>query len=381
VLDNRKTKPASFKMEGYYNVRPVAVFIAAVFSFIPLPSLAQSNNIFGNQIFAYSQKSEVVRKELDKWESSMDFVKNRNGSVVDNQAQTTPDYYNVTTPVVKESQDMREEIIELTIGYLSGIQGQQIFEIIDNQGRRVTKLIYPHRGAMLFFNGELRLLSRFFIGGKYGNSHFDRVTSTDTNWLPAIQPDVWWEANSRCKAELEIYDINFYLRLIDSENLSLDVLSGYQHQKGRYGMTDLVDTVEWWNPTSVAYNGFDSFYKIIYKGPRLGLRTEVSGGKYSARLSFAYSWLKTKGYGWWNLMNYAFEQIGDKGYGLDMEGELSYKLTPRISAGLGYNYFLRKQERLKESGSQPGVSYDDLDIVRNADSKIYGPYAVLRFNW
>jgi hypothetical protein len=111
------------------------------------------------------------------------------------------------------------------------------------------------------------------------------------------------------------------------------------------------------------------------------LRTEVSGGKYSARLSFAYSWLKTKGYGWWNLMNYAFEQIGDKGYGLDMEGELSYKLTPRISAGLGYNYFLRKQERLKESGSQPGVSYDDLDIVRNADSKIYGPYAVLRFNW
>jgi len=36
---------------------------------------------------------------------------------------------------------------------------------------------------------------------------------------------------------------------------------------------------------------------------------------------------------------------------------------PRWFAGLNYRYSYYKQEKMRESGSEPGYSYDELDII------------------
>ena len=299
--------------------------------------------------------------------------------------------------------------IDLSIEYMPFVKGEQIFEVIDDVGRRISRLHYPHRGQMYFLNGEIRLLPRLSVGGKYGSSHFKKTNSTDSDWyydfIPELNDMVWNESNSRTKTEVEISDLNFYYRILDlkaeaqeeeekqeglldilrldqnNSKLLIDLILGYQWERGRYGSTDLVDTVEWWTPEYVPYNGLDSFYKIYYRGPRLGVRAQGTAGKLTTRLSFAYAWLSTKAYGWWNLVNYDFEEHGRLGYGLDFQIELDYNFTPHFQGGFGFNWFMYRQERLKESGNRPGFVYDDLDIIRNADSTIYSPKVVLRYIW
>jgi hypothetical protein len=255
---------------------------------------------------------------------------------------------------------------------------------------------------MLMIKGRIELLPRLYFGGKYAGSHFKDTTCTDTDWIPDFDPGVWLESNSRCEPDIDIFDLNFYYTLLDLsseeakkktqtkewfdllrvDKLSLDAFVGYQEERGYYRATDLVDTVEWWTSVYNPIPGLDSYYKVCYRGPRLGLSAEGSAGKVSTRLSFAYAWLHTAAKGWWNLMNYSFEQRGSKGYGLDVELETTYHITPNFSAGLGYNYLFYRQKRLTESGSIPGViSYENWDIIRNVDSSIYGPSFLLRYHW
>lgn len=295
--------------------------------------------------------------------------------------------------------------ISLDFEYSFGLKGGQTFEIIDSRGRRISKLHYSHRGQMYTFKGEAKILPQLFIAGRYGSSNFKKSNSTDTNWQPATRPDIWFESHSRTKTALEISDLNFYYRIFDlntenirgnvwlkdlfdyfkignkNDKITFDLLAGYQWQKGRYGMTNLVDTMEWWVPVNNPINGQDSFYKIVYRGPRLGFRTQATSGKFSTKIAFAYSLLSTKAYGWWNTTTNIFEQHGKNGYGFDLALELDYEFTPHLLGGVGFNYLLRKQKNLKESANQPGLVYDDLDIVRNTDSSLYGPSIILRYIW
>ncbi len=273
---------------------------------------------------------------------------------------------------------LRNITIELTLEYAFHIQGEQNFEVIDDTGMRISRLHYPHRGEMVILNGEVRFLPRVSLGGRYATSLFERTTCTDTDWL-ILTDIVWNESHSSCKEGVSLYDINLYYRLIDLDKesieeesiysdglgikdifiptvdkLSLDVFVGYQQQKGRYGTSELVDTVEGWTPVNIPYNGQDSFYKICYRGPRVGLRLEGSSGKVTSRLSFAYAFLNTKAFGWWNLRQYEFEQHGRSGFGVNIETELAYNFTPNITAGLGFHFFICRQKRLRESGSYPG---------------------------
>jgi len=298
---------------------------------------------------------------------------------------------------------LRNVHVELAMEYIGFVNGKQTFEVINETGQRISRLSYPHSGGMWFLKGEVRLLPRFSVGGRYGNSNFKKTTVTDTDWLPAIATDrVWNESNSDGDTKLELYDINLYYRMLnfDKENtelgssdmavlnnwmvdkLSVDIFSGYQKQEGRYGMTNLVDTIEWWQTVSTPYQGLNSFYKIKYYGPRLGLRAEGSRGKFSSKLSFAYAWLSTDAFGWWNLREYPFWQKGKNGYGLEAEVEVSYQITSHLSGGVGFNYISLRQRNMTETGYNPTLPfYKDLDIIRNVNSDIYGPSVILKYIW
>jgi len=298
---------------------------------------------------------------------------------------------------------LRNLHIELAIEYMGYVTGKQTFEVVNDVGQRISRLSYPHSGGMYIGKGELRLLPRLSVGGRYGNSNFRKTTCTDTDWLPAIATDrVWMESNSDSDIKIELYDINLYLRLLDfdrentelgssdmsvlnnwkADKLSVDIFSGYQKQEGRYGMINLVDTIEDYQTAGVPYNSLDSFYKIKYYGPRLGLRAAGSYGKFSSKLSFAYAWLSTDAFGWWNLRKYPFWQNGRNGYGLETEVEVTYQLTSHLSAGLGFNYISLRQKNMTESGYNSTTPfYKDLDIIRNVNSDIYGPSVILKYIW
>jgi hypothetical protein len=300
---------------------------------------------------------------------------------------------------------LRNLHIELAMEYIATVQGKQTFEVIDDSGQRISRLSYPHKGEIWLVRGEMRLLPRISVGGRYGNSNFRKSSSTDTDWLPNIAPGlVWNESISDTNIKLELYDINLYCRLLNfdkdapdessqvlqmlnnwmADKLSLDVFGGYQKQKARYKTYNLLDTIEDWRAVHTFIPGEASFYKIKYYGPRLGLRAEGSRGKFSSRLSFAYAQLKTNAFGWWNLRNYHFWQSGKNGQGLEFEAELTYKFTPHLSAGIGFNYISLKQKNLSETGiyeTDSGNNYKDLDIIRNANCSIYGPSVILKYIW
>lgn len=316
---------------------------------------------------------------------------------------------------------LRKLSFELTLEYAFFMHGKQRFEVVNSQEFDISKLIYPIKGEILILKGEIGFLSKIFLGGKYGSSEFKKTTCSDEDWglydltwPNGIDNYVDYQITKQdCKSKVYFFDVNLYYRLlafnrdqakerflpsiyvrekqlwdyIQLDKLFFDIFAGYQSQRGRYNMIDPLK--EWLRDdegTSYFMAGLpaninlDSFYKIEYKGPRVGLRAGTQG-KLNTKFSFAYAWLKTDAYGWWNLRNYSFQQSGENGGGLDIELEAAYKFTPRLCAGLGYNYFYYQQKKMKESGVQPGYVYEDLDIIRNANCKIYGPSFILKYIW
>lgn len=314
--------------------------------------------------------------------------------------------------------------IELTLEFGFATQGEQSFELYndydgDGDLDKVSRLEYPHQGEMLILKGEVGFLSGFSIGGRFGSSSFSKRLCSDEDW------HVWdptWPygtdnyvdyqiTKQKSESKAEFFDVNLYYRLIDLDedevkrirlsseestvfdylmidSLSLDVFAGYQQQKGRYRMIDpmteylLYDEGSWYYIAGFPQDiGLDSFYKIKYRGPRLGVRAEGSKGKFTTRVRLAYAWLKTKAYGWWNLRDLTFWQTGDEGYGIDTGFEVTYSFTPSLSAGLGYNYFYSHEGRLELSAIEAGTPWPAGAEVRNANSKIYGPSFILRYIW
>lgn len=314
----------------------------------------------------------------------------------------------------------RKITMELTLEYAFAIGGEQSFKVVDSQENVISKLTYPIDGDIYILKGEIGL-GRIFLGGRYADSQFKRNTNSDEDWnlFDATWPygtDSYIDytiSKQNCKSKVNFYDLNLYYRLLDYnrdqakerffssvfvrdkqlwdyvqlDKIFFDMFAGYQSQAGRFCMKDPMkerlfeDEGVYYYTTGLPDNiGLDSFYKIEYKGPRLGVRMGTQG-RLSSRFSFAYSWLTTKAYGWWNLRTYSFEQNGSNGRGLDFSLELTYRFIPRLSAGLGYNYFLYRQKRMTESGNLPGYVFSDLDGIRNADYKIYGPSFVLKYSW
>ena len=136
----------------------------------------------------------------------------------------------------------------------------------------------------------------------------------------------------------------------------------------------------WWLPDDTPIDGLNSFYKVIYHGPRFGIRVGGQAGKLGSDLSLSYAILKTKGYGWWNLRDYWFEMNGKNGYGWDLGLNTRYHFTPSLAVGVGFNYVRNFQGRLTESGNDP-YEYHDLPIVRNVVSTIYSPSLLVSINW
>ncbi|MCX5702854.1 MAG: hypothetical protein NTW64_07835 [Candidatus Omnitrophica bacterium] len=323
--------------------------------------------------------------------------------------------------VVEKS--LRDITIELALEYMFAAQGKQVFEVVDSQGGLISRLTFPNEGQMLILKAEAGFRNKFFLSGRYGNSQFSKKICSDEDWnLPIDPPDPLFGDNldyqitrQDSKPKVEIFDVNLYYRLLDLDKdkakqeglssgkmkifenlmvdkLSFDIFVGYQQQKGRYSMIDpwreylIFDGGIWYSYEDLlpADIGLDSFYKIEYKGPRLGIRTQGSRGKFTTKLRFAYAWLETKAYGWWNMREYSFWQSGTRGYGIDTGLEVDYSFFRSFSIGVGFNYLYCRQKKLKESGVMEVPShyeYYDEDIIRNANSEIYGPSFILKYIW
>ncbi len=310
---------------------------------------------------------------------------------------------------------LRNIAVEITLEYFNNMGSQRVSFIDEATGNQISKLTYPLEGPMPIFKGELRFLPRVSLGGKYANSQLKDRVSSDEDW------DLWSSSAGEYidyqitkqagTSRVEFFDINLYYNLFASgednpdqktifpagdpiyknlniDRVSLDVLAGYQYYKGRYRTMDPMyeahgfdDGSMWYDPTYPKDIGLDSFYKIKYWGPRIGLRLGGSKGRFSSQLRLALSLLHTKAYGWWNLRDYSFWESGKNGYGTELGFDTAFAFTPSFSAGLGFNYFGYFQQKMDESGNQAGVTYYDADIVRSADCRNYGPSLILKYIW
>jgi hypothetical protein len=380
-----------------------SAFLFLIFVSLPSFSRAQSDFI---------PPGEDAQERLDMMEADLDrMVQDTN-----NFDQLVP----VQGPPPLEREEkitatMRNIAVEITLEFLF-TQGNQTFEVIDETtGARISKLDYPLRGEIPIIKGEVTFLPRVSVGGKFATSTLRKKQSSDEDW------DFWgwhnavWShidyqvTNQYSKSKVEFYDLNLYYNLFDSvrdspeslaasrskaynnfliDDFSLDVFGGYQSYRGRYRtfdpMTQSLRFVggSWWYDTTLPADiGLDSFYKIEYKGPRLGLRAAGSKGKVTTKINLSGAWLTTKAYGYWNLRDYYFSQTGKNGLGMALEIQTAYALTPSFSCGFGYDFYSYTQKKLKESGAYPGFSYSDADIIRNADCKVYGPKLLFKYIW
>ena len=345
----------------------------------------------------------------------------KSGQVYENnkyEAQENSELPRTTAIDIDETDNEKEQAIEETLNKIEielaieyqMITGEQVFTVINSGGQRISKLTYPIKGNMLTLKGELRFNPRLSVGGKYGSSDFDKTTNSDEDWnftgmhngsLKQIDYQI---TKQNCKSKMEMFDINAYYRLFNLDDSDakeetselfvidkffLDIFGGYQQQRGRYTMKDptteylrFVDS-SWWEATGLPLNeGLNSPYKVIYRGPKLGLRIGSSNKKISTRISMSYGWIKTRAHGYWNLRDYSFSQNStNTGYALNLDLDVRYKLTKNWFIGGGYTYTEYRQHELKESGVQPGDTYDNLDIIRDANNKVYGPYLMVGSIW
>ncbi len=312
----------------------------------------------------------------------------------------------------------REEIVEKTLNNIEielaldyqRIGGEQLFSVITSQGARLSQLTYPIDGDIITLRGEVRFHPKFSFGISYGSSNFEENTCSDEDWnflglhnaeMKIIEYQI---TEQDSKSEMEIFDINLYWNFLNlthgseeksdnkilvADNTSFDLFVGYHQQKGRYTMKDpvtqylrVVDDALWQAVGLPLYEGLDSPYKVKYSGPKLGIRFKGEKGKLSTVMSAAYAWIKTTAHGWWNLRSYYFTQKSTSlGRALMFDVNTRYDFYKDWYLGLGYRYIEYTQEKLKESGVLPGDTYDDLDIIRDVNNKIYGPYFTIGLIW
>ncbi|MCX5703761.1 MAG: hypothetical protein NT066_04640 [Candidatus Omnitrophica bacterium] len=367
------------------------IFVLSLFLISPLPLLAQEH--YKHKEDSASKRDIAVQKALEATERGI---------------------------AIEET--LREITIELTLEYGFAAGGKQGFELLDSQGRLASKLTYPTKGEMVIVKGEVGFWPKVFLGGRYGNSNFKKRICSDEDWN---MYDPFWPYGSDAyvdyqiskqmsKSKVEFFDINLYYRLLDIDeeelnqrnlfrkedsklfdylvidNLALDIFIGYQYQKSRSRMLDptieILRSDEGTEYSAVGLPvdiGLDSFYEIEYRGPRLGLRAIGSKGKLTTKVGFAYAYLQTKAEGWWNLRNLSFWQKGKGGSGVDIELETSYAFNPHLSLGMGFNFIYRHQEKLKMYAEEEGTPWWDgyQDRIRNANSSIYFPSALLKVIW
>ncbi len=317
---------------------------------------------------------------------------------------------------------MRKITIGLTLEYGFSAGGKQTFELMDSQGRLASKLSYPFRGEMVIVKGEIDFQSNVFLGGRYGNSNFNKKTCSDedwnlydSSWAYGSDDYIGYQISEQMsKSKVELFDINLYYRFLNTaeeklnqkqlflkedstltnnlliDNLALDVFIGYQYQKNRSTMIDPMlsllraDEGSWYYAVGMPEDlGLNSSYEIEYYGPRLGLRATGSKGKFTTKVGIAYANLQTKAEGWWNLRSLSFWQRGKNGTGLDIEMETSYAFTPNVSLGMGFNFIYRHQDKLEMYAIEDGTPWWDgyQDRSRNANSAIYLPSVLLKVTW
>jgi hypothetical protein len=386
--------------------------------------LTASSSLFVSAQDDPATRDSNIQKTMDDMEAEIKLIPTAGqNSLSDAQSASNPGVSSAPGYTGQSSREQSMEItlrdiaIEISLEYFINM-GQQTFDVIDETGgNKISSLTFPLRGGMPVVKGEVRFLPRVSLGGKYADSALKEKTCTDEDW------DFWAMHNSSLKyidyqitrqagkSRVEFYDLNLYYNLFNFsddaqgqrrlfpaterperdfglDGASFDVFIGYEYYKSRCQMLDPLYEYErfvegsWWYMTGLpADYGLDSFYKIEYQGPRIGFRAAATKGKCTTGLRCALASLRSKAHGWWNLREYSYWQTGKNGLGAEAGLDVTYAVTRSFSAGVGFNYLGYFQDKMKESGNYPGYSYDNADIIRNANSRNYGPTFILKYIW
>ena len=378
------------------SIKTICIFVLL----FPVYLFAQDDFFPERNFLILAEREELINRTLDRYD----------------QREFIPQ----ETREVAIEKTLHDISVELSLEYVYASKGEQSFELLNDQGGRVSKLTYPTKGPMLILKGELGFFSKFFIGGRFASSDFKKTTNSDEDWGYWGWHNGEWKyieyqiTKQGCESKVEFFDVNLYYRFLDLneeevkklrlsakedtifdflliDSLSLDIFVGYQRYRGRYAMVDpvleflrIVDGTRWQAEGLPVDVGLNSPYKIYYDGPRLGLRAKGSKGKITSQLSLAFCvGLKTKAYGYWNSRDLSFWQKGTNGYGLDFGCEITYPFTSFFSAGLGYNFLYFKQKKLKMYAEQKGVPWWEgfQDRIRNAISEIQCPSVIFKYIW
>jgi hypothetical protein len=389
------------------------IFLGLPFLFLFLSAPVSAQMVPSRDV----QISQMMdQMEADLAASSAAFATNSNADTTmhrGNYAEAAASYSGAREQEI--ASELRKVEVSLALEYfMTG--GHQQFEIITEDGALLSRLKYSNSGRIPVVKGEARY-DRFSIGGRFGSATLDKKICTDEDWNIAPidvtgdgipDPRDYQITRQYCEPKITFYDANLYYNLVNTrradepmsrnllvDNYSFDVFGGYQYYQGKYHMIDpmtewLIDSGGTWYyalglPADI---GLDSFYKIKYQGPRLGMRFQGQKGKWNSSLSLSAAYLKTRAEGWWNLREFEYTQRGNGGIGTDLDLETTYAITPSWSAGFGFNFIGLYQRKMKESGSLPdpllpGVIdvFSDLDNVRDANNQTYGFTLILRYTW
>ena len=150
----------------------------------------------------------------------------------------------------------------------------------------------------------------------------------------------------------------------------------------KYLLIESTEQKHWYGENFPATIGLDSFYKVSYRGPRIGFRLGGSSKeKYFSKMSLSYAMINTDAYGWWNIRDFSFWHQGEEGYAVNMSLDLCYFPKPNWFIGIGWEYMHYDQNKLEASYNIAGFWAHDIDYIRNADNVIYGPSFKLGFIW
>jgi hypothetical protein len=376
-----------------------ALFVSPIFAAVLFPSSSFAQ--------AFPSRGDQINAVLDQMEQHL------SATVAASSAMNRGEYPDAARQFNgRRQQEMETTLhkvtVELELDYFLS-NGQQKFEAIQDDGTLLSRLKYKNSGPIPMVRGEIKY-DRFSIGGRYAGGLLEKNENTDEDWniimdISGTDTAVDYTISRQyCKPRIEFYDANLYYNLLTKvpvgeqarkvvliDDYSLDIFGGYQYYRGRYPMLDpeisrylIISGTEYEELGLPADVGLNSPYKVIYQGPRAGVRFTGTRGHWSTSVSAAYAYLQTKAHGYWNLRDYVFDQRAEGyGYGTEIGIETTYAFTPSWSLGIGYDYNYFYQKKLTASGDiRQGVSkFSDIDYIRNVENTTAGLTLILKYIW
>jgi hypothetical protein len=375
------------------------IIILSVFLTVSLRGFSQTADNHEDSVTRQLKELEVQQTKDQKADFEKTGIKNYNDArSLDNktsdQQQELLQVKGYEKPVTRNWNDRHGIVVKTTLDAWV-VKGKQQFSVIDPDGRKVSQLDYPVNGGLWTLNNEVSFYDKLGFSFSITDSLLSENKGIDRDWYPSIRPDTWLESNFSSKPSVRIYDFRFFYRLVDfnpgksyfrthpysnEDRFYLDVFSGWMSQSDKHPMTNGQWQIENWANSSDTIAGLDSYYNIRYGGPFVGVTLQgVARNGLIGKAQMSTGLLQAKSQGYWNLRDYSYSQKGI-GFSLNARYDLFFTIK-YFKIGIGWKYAYYKISELKESGTMPGYSYSNENIIRDVIYKTSGPVLSLEYTW